>query len=190
MPKIAIFASGSGTNTRRIIEYFTHSDIEISRIYTNNAQAGVVEIAHNSNIPVCIFNKSELYESTIVLNQLQNDNISCIVLAGFLLLMPANIIQAFEKRIINIHPALLPKYGGKGMYGMHVHRAVVTNKETKTGITIHVVDEIYDNGTILFQAECTVLPHDTPETIAQKVHELEYEHFPRVIQEYVVLLHK
>lgn len=190
MSKIAIFASGSGTNAKNLLHYFTHTSIEIVRIYTNNADAGVVSIAVQYNIPVFVFSKSELHESQSVLNQLYNDSVDCIVLAGFLLLMPPRIIKAFDQRIINIHPALLPNYGGKGMYGMHVHRAVVNNKESQTGITIHLVDEIYDNGKILFQATCHVLPNDTPEMVADKVHALEYAHFPRVIQEYIVSLQK
>lgn len=189
MPNIAIFASGSGTNAKNIIQHFTHSTIQISRIYTNNPQAGVNLIAQEYNIPVYTFTKSDLYESHNILNQLQNDGVTCIVLAGFLLLMPQYIIHAFNQRIINIHPALLPKYGGKGMYGMNVHRAVIQHAETHTGITIHLVDEIYDNGKILFQATCKVSPNDTAEMVAKKIHVLEYEHFPRVIQEYVVLLH-
>lgn len=190
MTKIAIFASGSGTNAKNLLQHYTHTNVTIVRIYTNNAQAGVISIANEYSIPVCVFSKTDLYESISILNQLQADDVEYIVLAGFLLLMPTNIIKAYQQRIINIHPALLPNYGGKGMYGMHVHRAVVQNKESKTGITIHLVDEIYDNGTILFQATCDVLPTDTPEIVADKVHALEYEHFPRVIQEYIVSLQK
>ena len=183
MNKIAIFASGSGTNTENIIKFCKENKkIEISAIFSNNKNAYVVQRAINHDIKHYIFSRPEFYETQNILKILKDDNIDFIVLAGFLWLIPEYLIDAYPNKIINIHPALLPKYGGKGMFGMHVHDAVVANKETETGITIHYVNKEYDKGDIIFQAKCPVLTSDTPEDVAKKVHELEYKHFPTIIE--------
>lgn len=182
--KIAIFASGSGSNAENIIQYFQNSDkkVEIAIILTNKKDAFVIERAKKHQIPYIIFNRDEFYNSNNIIDILKEKQIDLVVLAGFLWLVPVPLIQAFQNRIINIHPALLPKYGGKGMYGMHVHNAIIENKETESGITIHMVNEEYDKGSTIFQAKCKILPEDTPESLAEKVHKLEYEHFPKVIE--------
>jgi len=182
MNKIAIFASGSGTNAENIINFFKENKkIEISLIFSNNKNAGIIQRAVNLNVEYYIFSRTDFYKSEKVLNKLKNNNIDFIVLAGFLWLIPEFLINAYPNKIINIHPALLPKYGGKGMFGMNVHKAVVENKDSETGITIHYVNKEYDKGNIIFQAKCEIKGTDTPEDIAKKVHELEYEHFPKVI---------
>lgn len=183
MNKIAIFASGSGTNAENIINFFKESKkIEISLIFSNNKNARVIQRAINHSINHVVFSRPEFYETEKILKILQKEKIDFIILAGFLWLIPGYLIDAYPNRIINIHPALLPKYGGKGMYGMNVHKAVVEYNEQETGITIHYVNKEYDKGNIIFQAKCPVLPGDTPEDIAKKVHELEYAHFPKVIE--------
>jgi phosphoribosylglycinamide formyltransferase-1 len=182
MIKIAIFASGSGSNAERIVEFFNAKDeIEVSLILTNNPTAGVIERAQRLNIPVVIFNKKVFSKTDKIVEMLQLQSIDWVILAGFLWLVPKNLIKAFENRMINIHPALLPKYGGKGMWGHHVHEAVVANKEVETGITIHYVNENYDEGKIIFQAKCAVTETDSAEEVAQKIHLLEYQYFPEVI---------
>lgn len=182
MIKIAIFASGSGSNAERIVEYFSsHDDIEVSLILTNNAVAGVIERGQRLNIPTLIFNKKLFTKTDKIVEILQSQGIDWVILAGFLWLVPNNLTRAFENRMINIHPALLPKYGGKGMWGHHVHEAVVANKEKETGITIHYVNEHYDEGKVIFQAKCDVYENDSPENVAAKIHELEYQYFPEVI---------
>ena len=187
MIRIAIFASGSGSNAQNINEYFEgNSDVSISLILANKADAYVLERAKNMNIPSFVFSNKELQNTTIVLDKLKEFDIDFIVLAGFLLKVPSNLISSFPKKIVNIHPALLPKFGGKGMYGMHVHQAVVDNKEKETGITIHYVNENYDEGQIIFQDKFDVVENDTAEDVASKIHELEYEHFPRVIGEVII----
>jgi len=184
--RIALFASGSGTNVQRISDYFKdHTSIEVAAIYCNNPEAFVLERAKNLGIPVRVFSRSELREGD-VLGMLIADHVDWIILAGFLLLIPENLIESFPGQIINIHPALLPKYGGKGMYGHHVHEAVVEKGEKETGITIHLVNEAYDQGVHLFQAKVALDKNDTPETTAQKIHDLEQEHFPRIIEETIV----
>ena len=186
MNKIAIFASGSGTNAENIIKFFKENKKnEIFSIFSNNKNAYVIQRAINHNIKYSIFSRPDFYNSKKVLKILKENNIDFIVLAGFLWLIPEYLIEAYPDKIINIHPALLPKYGGKGMYGMKVHEAVVENKDTESGITIHYVNKEYDNGDIIFQAKCYVLPNDTPEDIAKKVHKLEYEHFPKVINKII-----
>lgn len=191
MIKIAIFASGSGSNAQRIIEYFNNKpNIKVEIILTNNKEAYVIERAKKLNIPYFIFNRSEFSQSDVVFNKLRDLKINFIVLAGFLWLVPANIIRAWNGRIVNIHPALLPNYGGKGMYGDFVHKAVVENKEKNSGITIHYVNEQYDSGDIIFQAKCDVLPTDTYESLAEKIHHLEYEHFPVEIEKVIEKLEK
>ena len=183
MPKkIAIFASGSGSNAENIINYFSGcSDVSFPLILCNKKEAFVHERAKKLNIPSIIFNKIQL-ENGEVLSLLQKEGIDFIVLAGFLLKVPENILAFYPDKVVNIHPALLPKYGGKGMYGMKVHEAVVANGEKESGITIHYVNERYDEGAIIAQYKCEVLPGDSPEDVARKVHELEYEYFPGVIE--------
>ncbi|MCI9845349.1 phosphoribosylglycinamide formyltransferase [Flavobacterium pectinovorum] len=182
MKKIIVFASGSGSNAENIIKYFKKTEIaNVVSVFTNNANAKVIERAKNHQIPVEIFSKSELLERNL-LQKIQEINPDLIVLAGFLLKFPENIIEQYPHKIINIHPALLPNYGGKGMYGMHIHRAIVNNKEKETGISIHYVNEHYDEGAIIFQANVALTDEDTPETVAEKIHELEQKHFPEIIQ--------
>jgi phosphoribosylglycinamide formyltransferase-1 len=182
MFKIAIFASGSGSNAQKIIETFQNNpQVEVALILSNKSDAYVLERARNFQIKTRVFDRATFYETSQIIDLLQVAQIDLIVLAGFLWLIPSNLIQAFPNQIINIHPALLPKYGGKGMYGMKVHEAVYQNRETETGITIHYVNEKYDEGKIILQAKCPLNPEDTPETIAQKVHQLEYEYFPKAI---------
>ena len=183
MKKILLFASGAGSNVENIIQYFKNNDtISVVGIFTNNPHAKVVERAKNHEITSFIFDKNQLNEGHVLeeINKLQPD---LIVLAGFLLKFPEHIIAHYPNKIINIHPALLPNYGGKGMYGMNVHRAVLENKEKETGITIHYVNEHYDEGEFIFQKAVNIEDCKTPEEIAQKVHELEHEYFPRVISE-------
>lgn len=183
MKRIVIFASGSGTNAENIIRHFkNHKSARVSLVLSNKENAGVFERCKNEQISCLYFKKSDFTNSETILNLLKKEA-DFIVLAGFLLKVPENIIQAFPNKIINIHPALLPKYGGKGMYGINVHKAVKENSESQTGITIHFVNEHYDEGGIIFQATTSVEETDTPATIAAKVHELEYEYFPRVIEE-------
>ncbi|MBK9509668.1 MAG: phosphoribosylglycinamide formyltransferase [Cytophagaceae bacterium] len=186
MKKLAIFASGSGSNAENIFNYFIENkEIEISLILTNNPQAGVIERANRMNIPVVIFNRNTFSKSDKIVELLKNQGIDWVILAGFLWLIPKNLIESFPEKIINIHPALLPKFGGKGMWGHHVHEAVVTQKEKESGITIHYVNEKYDEGKVIFQAKCTVNETDTADIVAEKVHQLEYEHFPKVIEKCV-----
>ena len=186
MYKIAILASGSGSNAENIVKYFQgHSQIQIVEFLTNNPQAFVIERAKKLNIPYTVFAKEEFQTPEFAL-ALKQKGVTHIVLAGFLWLIPVALIQQFPSHMVNIHPALLPKFGGKGMYGDRVHKAVVENKETESGITIHLVNEEYDKGTIVFQARCQVLPTDNFEQVAQKVHALEYEHFPQVIEKWIL----
>ena len=182
MKKIIVFASGSGTNAENIIKYFAKTEIaKVVSVFTNNASAKVIERAKNHQIPDEIFSKNELLERN-VLQKIQEIDPDLIVLAGFLLKFPENIIEKYPNKIINIHPALLPNYGGKGMYGMHIHRAIVNNKEKETGISIHYVNENYDEGGIIFQKNVALTDEDTPETVAEKIHELEQKYFPEIIQ--------
>ncbi|MCK5781126.1 MAG: phosphoribosylglycinamide formyltransferase [Flavobacteriales bacterium] len=184
MTRIAIFASGSGSNAQNIAEYFKEdSEISIPLILANKADAYVLERAKNLNIDSIIFSNKELQSTDVVIDKLKEYDINFIVLAGFLLRIPENITAAFPNKIINIHPALLPKYGGKGMYGMNVHNAVVENKEKESGITIHFVNENYDEGQIIFQSKIAVYTNDTAQDVADKIHTLEYNNFPRVIGE-------
>ncbi|MCF8225673.1 MAG: phosphoribosylglycinamide formyltransferase [Bacteroidales bacterium] len=186
MNNIAIFASGSGTNAENIIQHFrTNSESRVQLVLCNKPGAGVIDRAEDNQIPVYLFSREDLYESDYVLRQLTEHRIDFIVLAGFLWLVPSNLIRKFPGSIVNIHPALLPKYGGKGMYGSRVHAAVLENHEKKSGITIHYVNDKYDEGNIIFKAKCKVSPDDTPDSLAEKVHELEYEHYPRVIEEVI-----
>lgn len=187
MIHLALFASGSGSNVENIVKHFTnHPTIKVTTILCNNPNAGVIDRAKRLDIPCIVFSKKELEEGTVG-KLLQQNSIDFIVLAGFLLKFPENLTKKYTHKIINIHPALLPKYGGKGMYGMHVHNAVVTHKEKESGITIHYVNENYDEGAIIFQDSVAVLPTDSAEDVAQKIHALEYKHFPRVIEQIVSL---
>ncbi|MBN2745344.1 MAG: phosphoribosylglycinamide formyltransferase [Bacteroidales bacterium] len=184
--RIAIFASGNGSNAENIVRYFADNKrIKFTRIFCNNAEAFVRERAKNLEIPELLFTAKQFRETSIVLKQLLDDNTDFIILAGFLLRIPTEITQSFFGRIVNIHPALLPKFGGKGMYGMRVHQAVKEAGETESGITIHQVNENYDEGAIIFQAKVDIAPDDSPEDIANKVHHLEYEYFPQVIWQYI-----
>lgn len=180
---IAIFASGSGSNAENIAHYFENKLYDsVTLILTNNPEAGVINRARKLQIPIFVFTKEQL-SSGFLLDVLHRQEIDFIVLAGFLKLVPAEIIKAYPKRIINIHPALLPKYGGKGMYGDRVHRAVKAAGEEETGITIHFVNEEYDDGDIIFQVKEKIRKKDTPEDIAKKVHKLEYMYYPEVIED-------
>jgi phosphoribosylglycinamide formyltransferase-1 len=179
--KIALFASGSGSNAQNIIEYFSDNEyVEIDSLWSNNKDAYALERAKRFNIEGFVFNREEFRDSSLVVEKLKARGVNLIVLAGFLWLIPTDLINNFK--IINIHPALLPKYGGKGMYGMNVHKAVVDNKETESGISIHFVNENYDEGKLIYQAKCAVVPEDTPEDVANKIHELEYKYFPEIIE--------
>ena len=183
MKRIALFASGSGSNVENIIRYFLNDrEVEFSFVISNRPDAGVHERAKKLMIPSYVFKKSD-FENGVVSEFLREKGIDFLVLAGFLLKVPDNLLKAYPNKIINIHPALLPKFGGKGMYGSHVHEAVKASGEKETGITIHYVNENYDEGRIIFQAQCPVFPDDSPDDVAAKVHALEYEHFPRVIGE-------
>jgi len=187
MKNIAIFASGSGTNAQRIIEYFNkHRSISVTRIFCNKKDAYVLIRAEKLGIPTFVFGRNEFYNSNEVLNKLKDDEIDLVVLAGFLWLVPANILSEFSNRIINIHPALLPKYGGKGMYGMRVHEVVISAGDKESGISIHYVNEKYDEGEIIFQKKCTVEKDETPESLAAKIHQLEYEHYPKTIEKLII----
>ncbi len=184
MKRIVIFASGSGSNAENLVEYFNNNDVaSVVQILTNNPQAKVLDRAKRLKVSALSFNKIALTETNDVLNLLNATKPDLIVLAGFLWKFPEAIINEYPNKVINVHPALLPKFGGKGMYGMNVHRAVVDNKETETGITIHYVNENYDEGAIIFQAKCDVTPTDTAEDVAAKIHELEMEHFPKVVED-------
>ncbi len=184
MKNIAIFASGNGTNAERIAKYFAENpNVSVRIILTNNPKAFVIERAKKLNIPAFVFDKDTFFKTDEVLQVLLNKKTDLVVLAGFMWLVPGYLIQAYPGKIINIHPALLPKYGGKGMYGHHVHEAVLKNREKTSGITIHYVNEKYDEGQIILQKEIPVLENDTPDTLASRIHELEYEYYPRVIEE-------
>ena len=182
MKKIAILASGEGTNAERIIRYFTgHPKVKVVVVITNRAEAGVIRRAENLGIPVEFLPASAFKEgkATDVLRHYETD---FVVLAGFLLRIPDDMLAEYPNRIVNIHPSLLPKFGGKGMYGSRVHEAVLEAKEQESGITIHYINEHYDEGAIILQAKCPVIEGDTPGTLANRVHQLEYEHYPAVIE--------
>lgn len=184
MNRIAVFASGSGSNAQNIADYFKNeNNVVIDCVLTNNPNAYVLQRFKNSDTKTFIFDRSKFYNSQEILELLKEREIDFIVLAGFLWLVPDYLTKEYNKRIVNIHPALLPDYGGKGMYGMNVHKAVVKSGDKESGITIHYVNERYDEGDIIFQAKCKVEDGDTPESLAQKIHELEYEHFPKIIEQ-------
>jgi len=184
--RIAIFASGAGTNAKKIIEHFRNSSLaNVSLILSNKSDAGVLNIARKENIPSIIIEKEQFFRGNGYVDELLERKIDFIVLAGFLWKIPQALLKRYPQRIINIHPALLPKYGGKGMYGQHVHEVVIGSKETESGITIHYVDENYDNGDVILQVRCPVLENDTPELLAERIHALEYANYPVVIEELV-----
>ena len=188
MTRIAILASGAGSNAARIIEYFkNHEQTGVVLVVCNNPAAGVLQVAARENVPTLLIEKEQFFRGDGYVPLLQSHRIDFIVLAGFLWKIPSTILATFPNSIINIHPALLPNYGGKGMYGLKVHAAVLNAGDKVSGITIHYVDEHYDNGDIIFQDKCEVLPSDTPESLAEKVHRLEHQHFPRVIDQVVSL---
>ncbi|MFA0962078.1 phosphoribosylglycinamide formyltransferase [Roseivirga sp. BDSF3-8] len=186
MHKIAVFASGSGSNARKIFEHFKdHPEISVTLLLSNKPNAPVMQHAKDMRIPALSFTREDLYENGRVLDLLREFKIDFIALAGFLWLVPHSLTSAYPDRIVNIHPALLPKYGGKGMYGMNVHRAVKEAAEAVSGMTIHLVNEKYDEGKVLFQATTDLEPADAPEDIAAKVLALEHRHYPQVIQTYI-----
>jgi phosphoribosylglycinamide formyltransferase 1 len=184
--RIVIFASGNGSNAENLVQsYGSESGIRVVAIFCNKPGAGVLKRAVSLDIPAELFTREEMMDGQL-LARLMNYKPDCIVLAGFLWLMPSDIIKAFPKRIINIHPALLPAFGGKGMYGDRVHRAVIDAGARESGITIHLVNEHYDEGAILFQARCPVYESDTAESLASRIHDLEYQHFPQVVRQYLL----
>jgi phosphoribosylglycinamide formyltransferase-1 len=185
MNNIAIFASGSGTNAENFVNYFKDSnEVKVKLVLSNNPNAFIFKRMERLCIPTIAFANDDL-KKEVVLDILKSNMIDYIVLAGFLKLIPQIIIKEYPNKIVNIHPALLPKFGGKGMYGIKVHEAVIAAGDTESGITIHMVNEFYDKGDIIFQAKCPVLPCDKPETLAERVHRLEYEHFPAVFYRYI-----
>lgn len=182
MKHIAIFASGKGSNAEAIIHHFNnHPSVKVALVVTNNPEAGVLKIAAKNNIISAIITPAGFKKEKLVLGLLQSQNIDFIVLAGFIKLIPGFILEKFPRKIINIHPALLPKFGGKGMYGMKVHEAIVAGKESETGITIHYVNDRYDEGEVILQKKLAIAPADTPESIATRIHELEHEWYPKTI---------
>lgn len=186
--RIAIFASGAGSNAAKIIEHLKdHPNIQVALIVCNKPGAGVIQIAASHQIPVLMIEKEKFFRGNAYVDEIQHkEGIDFIVLAGFLWKVPTALIHAYPNKIINIHPALLPKYGGKGMYGMYVHQAVIEASEKESGITIHYVNEHFDEGETIFQAKCEVTQEDTPETLAQKIHQLEHNHFPRIVESTVL----
>ena len=185
--RLAIFASGSGTNAEAIMKYFQHHpQIEVGILLSNNSNAFALERAKKFNIPTRVFDKQQFRESDEVLSWLREFEITHVVLAGFLWLLPENLVQSFSDKIINIHPSLLPKFGGKGMYGMKVHEAVKAAGENESGITIHLVNAKYDDGRILHQSSCVISSEDSPQEIAAKVYELEYANYPKTIEKWVL----
>lgn len=187
MKNIAIFASGSGTNAQKLMEYFSNNKTaKVKIILSNKPDAFVLERATKFSVPTMVFDRNDLYGEGKVLKELLDNKIDFVILAGFLWLIPAEIIHHFPGRIINIHPALLPDYGGKGMYGERVHRAVIENNEKESGISIHYVNEAYDEGDIIFQARCKVHPDDTPESLAQRIHKLEYRYYPEIVEKVIL----
>jgi phosphoribosylglycinamide formyltransferase-1 len=189
MKRIAVFASGSGSNAENIVKFFRNNDLaRVTIILSNKKDAYVLERAQQLGVPSISFNREDFYNSNKIVRTLEEQGIDMVVLAGFLWLVPQSLIDKYDGRIVNIHPALLPKYGGKGMFGMNVHNAVVAEKETETGITIHYVNGRYDEGNVIFQAKVSVNPSDTPEMVADKVHHLEYEHFPKIVEKLIATL--
>ena len=185
--RLSIFASGSGSNAEKFFEYFqNHPQIEIASVFTNNKSAGVIERAQRFNIKHHVYNRSFWQTGETIVEVLESEKIDFIVLAGFMLLIPKALVARFPNRIFNIHPALLPKFGGQGMYGMNVHKAVKAAGETETGLTIHYVNEYYDEGAIIFQESCSINPTDSAEEIAAKVLRLEHKNYPKVVEQEVL----
>lgn len=183
MKYISIFASGSGTNAENIMNYAEHNDtFSVNLLLSNKKDAYALKRAENKGIPTYVFGRKEFYDTYRVVHLLQERRTNLIVLAGFLWLVPEHLVEAFPNRIVNLHPALLPKYGGKGMYGMKVHETVLQNRDKETGITIHYVNNQYDQGEVIFQARCPVEKNDNPESLADKVHQLEYKYYPLIIE--------
>ena len=183
MKNIAIFASGSGTNAEQIVLYFkNHQEIKVSLILSNNKNAFVLERAKKLNIPNLFFKKNDIKDEKKFLGILKKHEIDFIVLAGYLCLVPNYLIKKFPNKIVNIHPALLPKYGGKGMYGIKVHETIINNKEKESGISIHFVNEKYDEGQIIFQAKCNISENETAESLSKKIHKLEHQFYPQIIE--------
>jgi phosphoribosylglycinamide formyltransferase-1 len=188
LKRIAIFASGAGSNAKNIIQYFgTNPEVTVVAVLTNNPNAKVLDAAAELGVATLVFSREEFYKTHKINQFLGDQHVDLIVLAGFLWLVPQHLVHDYPRRIINIHPALLPKFGGKGMFGNHVHEAVKASGAEESGITIHFVNEKYDEGDILFQTTCKVSNEDTPETIAAKVHQLEYEYYPKVIEQLLLL---
>ena len=186
MHNICIFASGSGTNAEAIIQFFADNpQVKVCLIVSSRKDAYVLKRAENHQIPSLVLDRNAFRETDKLLGNLKDRDVDFIILAGFMWLVPTYLVAAYPNRIVNIHPALLPKYGGKGMYGSHVHEAVISAGEKESGITIHFVNENYDEGAIIAQATCEVTPEDTPESLAEKIHKLEHQHFPRVIEEVI-----
>lgn len=182
--KIAVFASGAGSNAQKIIDHFrNHDTIHVFLLVSNRPDAAVLKIADRENIPTLLIEKEKFYHGNGYVEELRKENIDLIVLAGFLWKIPSALIKAYPEKIINVHPALLPKYGGKGMYGKHVHQAVLNNQEKESGITIHFVDEIYDHGQIIFQTTCPVFPDDDTITLAHRIQALEHKYYPVIIED-------
>lgn len=183
---LAIFASGSGTNAEAILSYLRERNTaEVSLIVTNKAEAGVNEVAKKFNVPVLVMNKEQMNDAEFLLGELKKYSVDWIILAGFLLMIPAFLVKAFENKMVNIHPALLPKFGGKGMYGKRVHQAVLDAKEQQSGISIHYVTEEYDEGKIIFQTETNVERDETIESLEKKIHQLEHQHYPIIIEKLI-----
>ena len=183
MKRIAIFASGEGSNAEAIVKYFSgNDDVKVEMVLSNKVSAGVHDRMEAFSIPSTAFTKEQWDDATIIVDLLQKKSIDLVVLAGFLAIIPSKLIEAYKGKIINIHPSLLPRHGGKGMWGMNVHKAVLEAGDEKSGITIHFVDVQVDGGKIIEQQECEVLSSDTPESLAQRIHQLEYYHYPRVIE--------
>jgi len=185
--KLAIFVSGGGSNANEIIHYFKkHADIQVALIVCNNPNAGALKIAENQGVPAIVFSKEDFYKNSTLFEALQRNAIDMIILAGFLWLIPGKLVQQYQNRILNIHPSLLPKYGGKGMYGHYVHEAVKADNAKETGVTIHLVNEKYDDGSVLFQKKCKILPEMQAEEIAALVLKLEHKYFSPVIEKYAL----
>ncbi|GJM28062.1 MAG: phosphoribosylglycinamide formyltransferase [Cyclobacteriaceae bacterium] len=185
--RIAVFASGNGTNAEEIFKYFrNHKYIKVCGVLTNNPAANVINRAANHQLPCHIFDRKTFSDKEKMQSILNEWEVDAVVLAGFLWLIPGYLIKQYPERIINIHPALLPRFGGKGMYGMRVHQAVIDSGEKESGITIHQVNEEYDKGKIIFQAKCAVTPQDTAETLAGKIHDLEHRFYPKIIEQWLM----
>lgn len=184
--RIAIMASGNGTNAQNLIQYFkNHKSIHVVLVISNRSDAYVLQRAKGEQVPSMVIQKQDWQDKEKVLSIFKSRDIEFVVLAGYLLLLPSWLVKRYQGRIINIHPSLLPRYGGKGMYGDKIHKAVIEAGDKLSGITIHYVNEEYDKGDIIFQTECSVDPNDTPDTLAAKIHKLEYEHFPRVAEKII-----